>query len=77
MKIERDYNDNMTVTKECKSCGYMCMTEITHAKPIVGDEDFIQLGQTDIINDKGGWHERIEKTTLYACPKCGCVHIEI
>ena len=73
-----------TQTREykCECCGYIYKVdeskELKYDKVIVGDEEFIELGQTDIVKGKNSFYgSRIEKTTLYACPKCGCVQIII
>lgn len=80
MIVKNDWENNIE-EKKCESCGYVYKVDLTkdniYEKQILGDEDFIELGQTDIVKDKGGWHQRIEKITLYACPKCGCVHIKV
>ena len=80
MKVKYDWETRITEYK-CESCGYVYKVDETkiykYEREIIGDEEFIQLAQTDIIKNPNEYNERIEKTTLYACPKCGCVHIAV
>ena len=72
-------NENTGYIKECKACGYM-YEEIfpkggDYYEVVKGDEPFIELGLT---TKKGNdYYARVEETRLYACPKCGTVHIEV
>lgn len=72
--MEREYNYEEKITeKRCKCCGYVYAIQTKDYDNVIkGDADFIELGQTDVVKQY-----YIEKTTLYACPKCGCVHIEV
>ena len=78
MKVSYNF-ENETREYKCESCGYLLKTQRNGRRdePIVGDEEFIELGSTTTITDKGGYHEQLIKIALYACPKCGCVHIKV
>ena len=78
MKVTYNF-ENETREYKCESCGYLLKTQRNgmREEPIIGDEKFIELGSTETIKDKGGRREQLVKIPLYACPKCGCVHIRV
>ena len=65
MKNESIWKDDLYKGERyiCKACGY-----VTHER-----KGFIEL--STIIRHKG--YGRCEEVQLYACPKCGTVHMEV
>ena len=47
--------------------------------PQIGEEPFISTSTTTLINNKRGlWDvDRWEKKTIYACPSCGTLKVEL
>ena len=71
-------NDKDIYVKQCKACGYAYADEYNedgYRQAVIGDEDFIELGLT--TKKDNGYYERVIEERLYACPKCGTVHIEL
>lgn len=71
-------NDKNIYVKQCKACGYAYAGEFNkdgYYEAVIGDKDFIELGLTTKKSD--GYFESVREERLYACPKCGTVHIEI
>ena len=81
MKVRYDY-DIGTRTYSCPVCGYRYIEDTTTARyrsVLEGDEEFIkmesfQLYSTDYSN---GWSSSPRSHTVYACPKCGTLQIEV
>ena len=73
-----NYNDEKkAIVESCSACGYSYGEHYTKNgyEPVEGDEPFIELG---ITTKKGkGYFSKVEETRLYACPKCGAVHIKL
>ncbi len=71
-------NDKDIYVKQCKACGYAYAEKYNndgYYEAVIGDEQFIELGLT---TKKGNdYFETVREERLYACPKCGTVHIEI
>lgn len=71
-------NDKNVYVKQCRACGYEYAEEYNrdgYYDAVIGDKDFIELGVTTRKGDD--YYERVTETRLYACPKCGTVHIEV
>jgi acetone carboxylase gamma subunit len=71
-------NEKNVYVKQCKACGYAYAKKYNnngYYEAVIGDKDFIELGLTI----KKGYYsyESVSEERLYACPKCGTVHIEI
>lgn len=71
----KDYEyetDSNTYT--CKACGYVYADRWTEKglEIIKGDDEFIELEE---VVKKGIYDNTLVK--MYACPKCGTVHIEV
>ncbi len=77
-KYDYDRCDGETIfVCTCKACGYVHESKWTKDgyATVKGDRPFIELGMT---TKKGNdYFETLTTTQLYACPKCGTVHIEI
>ena len=71
-------NEKNIYVKQCKSCGYAYAEEYNdggYYEAVVGDTEFIELGLTTRKGDD--YFETVSEVRLYACPKCGTVHIEL
>ena len=69
-----DY-ENQTMTYKCGNCSHTYTEDVCSHIP--NDDRFIELGKTTITKNKYSYYERLEEAQLYACPKCGCVQIEL
>lgn len=67
---------------KCATCNYEYKDEYVNEngarfyKPIIGDNEFIQINGNFTIKIEGDWYNAIQEIDLYACPKCGTVRIE-
>ena len=71
-------NDKNVYVEQCKACGYAYAEKYNddgYYEAVIGDKEFIELGLTTKKSDD--YHESVREERLYACPKCGTVHIKI
>lgn len=78
MKITYDWDEH-TETHICQACGYKHTKEMSHyGKTIEGDDKFIEMEGLELHStDDGGWYPSHNTHTIYACPKCGVLQIEV
>ena len=71
-----DYRKQGSDVVKC-ICGYEYKEEYCNGvpKPIVGDEEFIDIDVKATI-ESGGWHKGLTPVRFYACPKCGTLRCD-
>lgn len=78
MKKTYDWNED-TITCTCPVCGYKHTKEMNYTqKTIEGDETFIKMENIELNStDRSYYYPSHNTHTIYACPKCGVLQIEI
>lgn len=78
MKVIYDYDAN-TKTCTCSTCGYRLVIETkVYGEILVGDESFIEMEGFELHStDRSNYYPTHHQHTVYACPKCGTLQIEI
>ena len=80
MKITYDWEER-TKTCVCQACGYRHIKDTTgvYGRTIEGDKPFIEMEGIELhsTDRSDGWHLLHNTHTIYACPKCGVLQIEI
>ena len=78
MKITYDWGKR-TQTHICQACGYRHTTEMTYVgTTIEGDEAFMEMENIELSStDRSHYYPSHNTHTIYACPKCGVLQIEI
>ena len=78
MKIIYNY-DNDTKTCTCQACGYRYVEDLNCSyKTIEGDDDFIKMEDIKLHStDRSHYYPTHNTHTIYACPKCGVLQIEV
>jgi predicted RNA-binding Zn-ribbon protein involved in translation (DUF1610 family) len=75
------YNhDEGSQTRICSVCGYKHTKEYGYwGKTIEGDDEFIEMEGFELhsTDRSDGWHPSHNTHTIYACPKCGVLQIEV
>jgi protein-arginine kinase activator protein McsA len=79
MKITYNWEERIK-TCVCQACGYRHSEEMyyTHST-IEGNEPFIEMEGFELhsTDRSDGWHPSHNTHTIYACPKCGVLQIEV
>ena len=79
--MQRIYDcDKETMTYICQSCGYRYVEDLKTAcnDVIEGDDEFIKMEGIELHStDDSGWYPSHNTHTIYACPKCGVLQIEV
>lgn len=75
-----DYNcETEERINTCKACGYVHAQKFNddemYYETTQGDAPFIELGV--IHKPDNNYYQTYTEENLYACPKCGTVHIEV
>ena len=79
MKITYDWKER-TTTHICQACGYRHTKEMNrYEKPLEGDDKFIEMEGFELHStDRSDvWHPSHNTHTIYACPKCGVLQVEV
>ncbi len=79
MKITYDWDEH-TKTCVCQACGYKHTEETRgYGRTIEGDDDFIEMEGFELhsTDNSDGWHPYHCTHTIYACPKCGVLQIQV
>lgn len=78
MKVDYDYNAN-TITHICSACGYKHTNTRVYNQTTEGDDEFIEMEGFELhsTDRSDGWHPSHNTHTIYACPKCGVLQIEV
>ena len=77
MKIIYDW-DKHTETHICSICGYKHTKEMgVHGKAIEGDDEFIEMEDVLHSQKRSSYFSDIRSHSVYACPKCGTLQIEV
>lgn len=74
MKTVYDYDEHnlITVTHTCTTCGYEDKSDG------YGNNSFIEMEGFELHStDRSGYYPRDKRHTVYACPKCGVLQIEV
>ena len=62
--------------KTCPACNYQQGTDwVTTPNIKFGDEEFINIIGTFRVKHDNNYSHGDHAVELYACPKCGCVHM--
>ena len=78
MKVECNCEEQ-TETRTCPICGYKQTKEYKkYGRILEGDESFIEMeGFQFHSTNRDSWHPSHDTHTVYACPKCGVLQIQI
>ena len=79
MKQRYDWSEH-TETRICQACGYTHTKELGYyGKTIEGDDKFIEMEGLELhsTDRSDSWHSSHNTHTIYACPKCGVLQIEM
>lgn len=79
MKITYDW-DERTKTCICQACGYKHVEDLdsSYHKTIEGDDKFIEMEGIELHStDRSYYYPSHNTHTIYACPKCGVLQIEV
>lgn len=79
MKIIYDW-DERTQTHICQACGYKHVADVRgmYPKTIEGDDKFIEMEGVELHStDRSYYYPSHNIHTIYACPKCGVLQIEV
>jgi predicted RNA-binding Zn-ribbon protein involved in translation (DUF1610 family) len=76
--MKREYDaERYAVIYTCSHCHYKYAdADWEQRKDDEGNEPFIAM-QERMHSDASRWHEQDEKHTVYACPMCGILQIEV
>jgi predicted RNA-binding Zn-ribbon protein involved in translation (DUF1610 family) len=78
MKSDYNYDEN-TKTYTCPVCGYKRIEEMKYdGKILEGDEPFIEMENFALHStSRDGYYPTPHTHTVYACPKCGILQLNI
>lgn len=73
-----NWNDDHAEYK-CPVCGYEYheYTGSSQQKTTAGSDPFIELHTKATYTTGSYYTRRLEETTIYACPKCGTLQIQV
>lgn len=80
--MKRIYDcDEETMTYVCQVCGYKYTEDLKTrwCNVVEGDDEFIEMEGLELhsTDRSDGWHPSHNTHTIYACPKCGVLQIEV
>lgn len=78
MKVEWNHDEQIE-THVCLGCGYRHSKEYkAHGVTLEGDKPFIEMEGFEFHStDKAYYYPSHNTHTVYACPKCGVLQIQI
>lgn len=78
MKVTYDWDEH-TKTYVCSACGYKYTEETkAYSRAIEGDDKFIEMEDFALHStDRSDYYHQHKSHTVYACPKCGVLQIQI
>lgn len=78
MKSNYNYDEGVN-EYVCPVCGYKYVEETRYnGKILEGDEEFIEMEDFKFHStDNSDYYPRTRHHTIYACPKCGVLQLDI
>ena len=77
MKVDYNYEEQIR-TCICSVCGYNYTEEMeVYGRTLEGKEPFIEMEEIFHSTDESGYYSRPCKHSIYACPKCGVLQLDV